>query len=102
MGSISRCELQFGLINDSLAVKDRSLAVLPKKIRPLAIVLYRRKQAIIILPLTHIRQIHTESCGLSRVDLPPVEAVATPKVIIHIRVAVVHTRNKSERHTLHA
>ncbi len=40
MESSGRCELQFGLINDSLAVGDRSLAVLPKKIRQLAIVLY--------------------------------------------------------------
>ncbi len=102
MESISLCELQFGLINDSLAVGDRSLTGLFKKIRQLAVGLYRRKQAIIILPLTHTWQMHTESCDLSRVGLPPVEAVATPKVIIHIRVAVVHAHSKYEKHTLHA
>ncbi len=38
----------FGPINDSLAVGDRSLAGLLKKIRQLAVVLYHRKQAITI------------------------------------------------------
>ncbi len=94
MESISLCGLQLGLINDSLAVGDRSLTCLFKKIRQLAVVLCHRKQATIILPLTHTCQIHTATCDLSRVGLPPVEAVATPKVIIHIRVACggSHTR----------
>ncbi len=94
MESISLCDMQFGLIKDSLAEGDRSLAGLFKKIRQLAVVLCHRKQAIIILPLTHTCKIHTTTCDLSRVGLPPVEAVATPKVIIHIRVACggSHTR----------
>ncbi len=51
----------------------------------LAVVLYQTKWANLVLPLSYTCQMNTETSGLSRVGLLPIEAVTTPKDIIHIR-----------------